>query len=322
VQSALSGFPFFHIAGLFFCMNAFYLAWEQILVPNPRDTDFMCEKLIKYRPSWLISVPALCQLLMKNPKFKTIDFSQLDGCVTAASPFPEESQREFEKIIGKNRIIECYGMTETSPLSCMNPYRGQKKLGSVGLPVPNTFIKLINHETGKEVGIGEPGEICVKGPQVMKEYYFNPEETKFVIDKYGYMHTGDVGIFDEDGYLKIVDRLKDMIIVGGFKVFSSKIEDIIVQHPKIASAAVVGVPNPERPGSEIVRAYVTLRPDIVFDGNDKELERDLIRFLSNKCAPYEIPKDVKICAELPLTTVGKVDKKVLRKQAREGIICV
>lgn len=318
----ISGFPFFHSGGLFICMNVFYLGWQQILIPNPRDTDNFCEKLMKYHPEWMVNVPALCQMLMKNPKFKTIDFSNLEGCITAASPFPEESQKQLESFIGTGKIIECYGMTETSPIVTVNPYQGIKKLGTVGVPLPNTIIKLISPETGEEVGIGEPGEICVKGPQVMKEYHFNKEETEHAIDKEGYMHTGDVGVFDEQGYLTVVDRIKDMIIVSGFKVFSTKIEEIIVQHPKIATAAIVGVPNPERPGSEIVRAYITLRLDAEYDGNEKVLAQDIVKFLENKCTHYEIPKEIKICKELPLTTVGKVDKKVLRKQIREEMACV
>jgi len=205
---ALSGFPFFHIAGTFTTLNVVYLGWSQILIPNPCDSDHIIKELAKYNPTVLANVPSLYQILMKNPKFKELDHSQLKYCVSAAAPFPKESQKEFETIVGKGKLIEAYGMTETSPLSASNPSKGVKKLGSIGLPLNNTELKLVDPNTGKEVPVGEPGEICVKGPMVMKGYYNKPEETKNSIDSDGFMHTGDVGVMDEDGYMKIVDRTK------------------------------------------------------------------------------------------------------------------
>ncbi|MBA7612313.1 Long-chain-fatty-acid--CoA ligase [subsurface metagenome] len=167
-------------------------------------------------------------------------------------------------------------------------------------------------ETDKEVPLGEPGEICVKGPLVMKGYYNKPEETKKAIDKDGYMHTGDVGIMDEDGYIRIVDRTKDMIIVGGFKVFSAKLEDTLTKHPAIGMVATIGLPNPDRPGSEIVKAFIQIDPSYDFDGNEDALREDITKFAKEMCSPYEVPKIIEFTEELPLTTVGKVDKKILR----------
>ncbi len=310
---ALSGFPFFHIAGTFTTLNVVYLAWSQILIPNPRDSDHIIKELAKYKPSVLANVPSLYQILMKNPKFKELDHSQLKYCVSAAAPFPEESQREFEAIVGKGKLIEAYGMTETSPLSASNPSRGVKKLGSIGLPLNNTEVKLVDPSTGKDVPVGEPGEICVKGPMVMKGYFNKPEETKNAIDSDGFMHTGDVGVMDEDGYMKIVDRTKDMIIVGGFKVFSAKLEDTLTKHLAIGMVATVGVDNPERPGSEIVKAFIQLDPEYDYDGNEDALKKNITEFAKENCSPYEVPKIIEIVKELPLTTVGKVDKKSLRK---------
>lgn len=311
---ALSGFPFFHVAGLFFCENCIYLGWPQLLIPNPRDTDHICKSIKKYKPTTLVNVPSLFQMLLKNPKFKNLDHSDLDTCISAAAPFPAESQRELESIVGEGKLLEVYGMTETSPLLTMNPYQGVKKLGTIGLPMMNTDLKLIDPDTNKEVGIGESGEICAKGPQVMKSYWKKPEETKNAIDEDGYIHTGDVAIFDEDGYLRIVDRTKDMIIVGGFKVFSSKLEDVLTQHPAIDMVATVGVPNPDRPGSEFVKAYITLSPDYEYDGNEDHLKEELIEWTKEKVSPYEVPKIIEIREELPLTVIGKVDKKILRKE--------
>jgi long-chain acyl-CoA synthetase len=146
----------------------------------------------------------------------------------------------------------------------------------------------------------------------MQGYYNKPEETAHAIDKDGYMHTGDVAIMDEDGYLTIVDRTKDMIIVGGFKVFSSKVEDALSKHPAIGLLALIGVENPERPGSEIVKAYIQLDPAFDFDGDQDTLKQDIIAFAKEKVAPYEAPKIIEIIEEMPLTAVGKIDKKVLR----------
>ncbi len=308
----LSGFPMFHIAGLTVCEAALNLGWTQVLIPNPRDTDYICEAIGSYKPTNLVNVPSLFQMLLANPKFKELDHSNVGICITAASPFPKESQVELENIIGQGKLLELYGMTETSPVATMNPAKGEKKLGTVGMPFFNTDLKMVSPETGEEVPVGEPGEICVKGPVVMQGYFNKPDATKDSIDPDGYMHTGDVGIMDDDGYIRIVDRTKDMIIVGGFKVFSSKVEDVISNHPAIGLLALIGEDNPERPGSEIVKAYVQLDPEFNYDGDEEKLTADIINYAKEKCSPYEIPKIVEIIDEIPLTAVGKVDKKVLR----------
>lgn len=311
---ALSGFPFFHIAGLFFNKNCIYLGWTQVLIPNPRDTDHICKELAKYKPSTIVNVPSLFQLLIANPKFKALDHSNVEACICAATPFPEESQKDLEQIVGKGKLLEVYGMTETSPLTTMNPSKGTKKLGSIGLPLLNTDIKLLDPGTGEEVPLGKPGELCVKGPQIMVGYYNKPEETRKTIDENGYLHTGDVVVQDEEGYLRIVDRTKDMIIVSGFKVFSKKVEEALTEHPAIEMIATIGVPNPERPGSEFVKAFITLAPGYEIEGDKEALKTDIIHFAKEKLAPYEVPKIIEIRKELPLTTVGKLDKKKLRKK--------
>ncbi|MFX1566752.1 MAG: AMP-binding protein [Promethearchaeota archaeon] len=310
---ALSGFPFFHIAGLFTCANVIMLGWSQILIPNPRDTDHMIKEMLKYRPTVLANVPTLYQLIIKNPKFKKIDKDMIDYAISAAAPFPKESQEIFESVIGKGKIIELYGMTETSPLTVGNPSRGKKKLGHIGLPFPNVEFKLLDPESGNEVPLGEAGEICVKGPMVMVGYHNKPEETKKAIDSDGFMHTGDVGIMDEEGYVRIADRTKDMIIVGGFKVFSAKLEDTLTKHPAIEMVATIGVPNPDRPGSELVKAIIQIAPDYEYN-NEESLKEEIIAFAKEKCSPYEVPKIIEFTEELPLTVVGKVDKKLLRNK--------
>jgi long-chain acyl-CoA synthetase len=313
----ISAFPYFHIGGLFFCLQTLYIGWATVLIPKPRDTSHFCKEMKKFRPKALVNVPSLYQLLLINPLFRKLKHSTLEVCISSASPFPVKSQKELEKIIGKGKLLEVYGMTETSPVTIMNPVKGEKKLGSIGLPILNTEIKLVNPETGDEVTLGEPGEICVKGPMVMKGYYNKPDETAKVIDSEGYMHTGDVAVMDEEGYLKIVDLAKDMIIVSGFKVFPTKVEESLIKHPAVGEIATIGIPNPERPGSEIVKAIIKIDPGYDSDEDEEALKKLIMDYAKEKLAPYEVPKFIKFLDELPLTTGGKVNKKLLQTQETE-----
>ncbi len=308
----LSGFPIFHIAGLTVSQGAIALGWSQVLIANPRDALHICNEMKKYKPTVLVNVPSLYQILINFRKFKRLDHSNLRYCISAAAPFPKESQEALESVVGEGKLLELYGMTELSPVATMNPSIGKKKLGSVGLPFLNVDLRIVDPETNKVVPLGEPGEICVKGPLVMQGYYNKPEETAKAIDKDGYMHSGDVGIMDEDGYIRIVDRTKDMIIVGGYKVFSAKVENGLAKHPAIGMVALIGIPNQERPGSEIVKAFIQINPDFEFDGNKEALKEDIIKFSKENLAPYEVPKLIEFSEDLPLTAVGKIDKKVLR----------
>ncbi len=310
---AISGFPFFHIGGLAFGVNCLGYAWLQVLLPDPRDTQTICNAMKKYNPKILTNVPSLYQLLINTRKFKRLDHSNLDICISGASPFPVDAQKQLESIVGEQKILELLGMTETVAIFSMNPAKKPKKLGTVGIPFLNTEIKIIDPETGKEVPLGDPGEICVKSPVVMKGYYNKPEETANSIDKDGFLHTGDVAFMDEDGYMTVVDRTKDMIIVGGFKVFSSKVEDILTEHPAIEIIALIGVKNPDRPGSEVVKAYIQMNPKYEYDGNQEKLIESITAFAKEKCAPYEVPKLFEFVETLPLTEVGKLNKKLLRK---------
>lgn len=314
--TGLSGFPFFHMAGMLFNECSVYLGNTQVLIPNPRDTDHVCKELRAYQPKMMANVPSLYQMLMENPEFRTLDFSTLETCMSGAAPFPEEAQRRFEEIVGQGKLLEVYGMTETSPIITMNPSRGKKQLGSIGLQVLNTDIRLCDPVTGKVVALGEPGEICVKGPQVMVGYFGRPEETREVFDADGYLRTGDVAVQDQDGYLRIVDRTKDMIIVGGYKVFSTKVEDVLVRHPAVSMAALIGIPNPERPGSEIVKACITLTSAHQDRMDVEALKQEILGYAREKLSSYEVPKLIEIRTELPMTAVGKIDKKVLRQEAR------
>lgn len=310
---AISGFPFFHIGGLAFGMNCLYMAWMQFLLPDPRDTLTICNAIKKYKPQILANVPSLYRLLIDTRKFKRLDHSTLEICVSGASPFPVDAQKEFESIVGEQKILELLGMTETVAIFSMNPAKKPKRLGTVGIPFLNTDVKIVDPDTGDLVPIGEPGEICARSPVIMKGYWKKPDETKNTIDSEGFIHTGDVGWMSEDGFITVVDRTKDMIIVGGFKVFSSKLEDTLTEHPGIGIIATIGVKNPDRPGSEFVKAFIQIDPKYEYDGNEETLIADITDFAKERCAPYEVPKLFEFVEELPLTAVGKVDKKALRK---------
>ncbi len=313
--TTLSAFPYFHIAGLLVCDQSLYMAFSQILIANPRDTDHLIKEFIERKPTIVANVPTLYGMIISNPKHKEIPKETLDrvvAYVSGAAPFPVESIREFEEAMqAQNKVLEVYGMTETSPLLTANPMYGQKKIGIVGLPFPDTDIRLVNLDTGEPVRIGERGEIVCKGPQVTKGYHNKPEATaKTIID--GWFHTGDVGVFDENGYLKIVDRVKDMVNVSGYKVYSVHVEDVLTEHPAIELCAIVGVKDPKRPGSEIVKAYVQLKEDIPLT---EEIKEDIKKYAAEHLSKYENPKIWEFREELPLTTVGKVLKRKLREEA-------
>ncbi|MFW9876963.1 MAG: AMP-binding protein, partial [Candidatus Thorarchaeota archaeon] len=223
----ISGFPFFHLAGLQFCLQTVSQGCMQILVPDPRDTNYMAGKMKEYegKISLLYNVPTLYMMLAKNRRFKKLDLNSVKGYISGAAPFPTENINEFENIVGKEKVIEAYGMTEASPGVTMNPYLGKKKIGTVGIPFPNTEFKLVSvSDRTSEVPLGEPGEIAIKGPQIFSGYWNKPKETENALVN-EWFYSGDVGVMDQDGYITIVDRTKDMIIVSGYKVFSVEVDD-------------------------------------------------------------------------------------------------
>jgi len=311
----ISAFPFFHIAGYLIGLFLVFISGTQTLIANPRDTNHIIKELKKKKPTSFGNVPTLFLMIQNNPKSKKIPPEVLDNIslyVSGAAPFPAEAIRQFEKEFHtENKFVEVYGMTESSPLATANPAVGEKKIGTVGLPLPDTEIKIIDIETGKELGIGQPGEILIKGPQVTKGYHNKPEESKAAFDDEGFFHSGDVGVFDEDGYLKIVDRTKDMLIVSGFKVYSVHVEDILTKHPDIAIVAIIGIPNPDRPGAEIVKAVVQLKEGVT---ESEAVKSSIQKYAEENLSKYEVPKIWEFREELPLTLVGKVQKKALREE--------
>jgi acyl-CoA synthetase (AMP-forming)/AMP-acid ligase II len=312
----LSGFPIFHQAGLFVASCALAGAQTQILIPDPRNLEHITNEYKQHRPTFMINVPSLFLMLLGHDEFKKQDFSQLKYCMSGAAPFPVDGIHALEAVVGENKMVEVWGMTETSPLITVNPALNRKKIGSVGLPLPNTQFRIVDLKTGTtEVPLGEEGELICNGPQVMKGYLNKPEETVNALREHDgvvWMHTGDVGRMDEDGFVYVVDRAKDMLIVGGFKVFSSEVEDKFYNHPAIGMCALVGIPNPERPDSEIVKLVVQ-KSEAYKDKSDAQIEAELTAFAKEKLAPYKVPKIYEFVEAIPLTSVGKVNKKVLRK---------
>jgi len=314
-ETYCSGFPFFHLAGLGVCMASMALGFTQTLIPDPRNTKHICEEIARHRPTLIANVPSLYQMLLETPEFKSLDFSSVKACISGAAPFSVEAIQNFEAVVGEGKVLELYGMTEASPILTMNPHKGRKKIGSVGVPVQSTWLKIVDLEDGtREVPFGEEGEIIAHGPQIMKGYYNQPDETAHALRELQgrrWFYTGDIGKMDEDGYLYVVDRAKDMLIVGGFKVFSREAEETLYEHPAVEYCAYVGVPNPDRPDSDRVKAVIQLAS--AYKGKDeKELETDIVAFCKENMAPYKVPKIVQFVDAIPLTSVGKVDKKALR----------
>lgn len=305
----LSAFPLFHQAGLFIGMLAMAYGCTQIAIPNPRDLDFIIAAIKKHKPKAIGNVPTIFMELMKKEAFRKLDFSWLEWCGSGAAPFPPEYIKEFENIVGKGKLVEVFGMTETSPITTALPFYGKKVPGSVGIPLPDTEVKLVDPETGSIVPVGKPGEFVAKGPQVFTiGYHEKPEETANTL-RDGWIYTGDVCQMDENGYFYVVDRMKDMVNISGFKVFTRQVDDVLMEHPDIDVAATIGLPDPARPGSEIVVSALVLKPD----REKSEAMREKIgQYMREKVAPYKVPKRIEFMDQLPTSGVGKILKRELR----------
>lgn len=313
----VSAFPLFHVAGLCFCLMCFVSGGSCELLPDPRDTDRFCDAMMTRPPTRIAAVPALYDMLVANPKFAQVDFSRILMASSGAAPMTKATHDSVVKIIGKPVMSDIFGMTETGPCHTTNPVIAPKS-GSVGLPCAGAKIRIRDVETGeKDMPIGEIGEICSAGPQLMKGYLGLPEESKRAmreIDGERWMFTGDVGYMDEDGYVFLCDRAKDMLVVGGFKVFSVEVEDKLAGLPMVAGSAVIGTPDKKRLGNDIVNLYVALSPE--YKARDEaELKTELTSWIRENMAAYKVPKKIFFIDAIPLTPVGKIDKKKLRAEA-------
>ncbi|MEW5722654.1 MAG: long-chain fatty acid--CoA ligase [Thermodesulfobacteriota bacterium] len=299
----VGNFPVFHTAGFTAIQNLnLWQGWEVVLVPRP-EPPIIIELLKKARPTFLPGVPTIFVGLLNTPEFRSMDLSFIKGFFSGAAPLAAETIKDLKDLTGAT-MCEVYGLTETSPVATVTPWGGQIKPGTVGIPVPDTDIRIVDpSDPDQAMPVGESGEIVIKGPQVMMGYYKKPEETAQVL-KDGWLYTGDIGLFDQDGYLSVVDRKKDMVIAGGYNIYPVEIDNVLFEHPKVLEACAVGVPDPYR--GETIKAFLVLKPD------QTATEEEIIKFCRERLAAYKVPKMVEFVGELPKSAVGKVLRRKLR----------
>jgi long-chain acyl-CoA synthetase len=304
-EVAVCALPLYHIFSLTVnCLAFLHYGTSNIMITNPRDIPGFIKTLRKNRFTLFSGLNTLYNALMNHPDFKNIDFSSLKIAVAGGMALQKTVAERWMKETN-SVLVEGYGLTETSPVATVNPIDGTDRVGTIGLPVPSTDLKLID-DNGKTVAPGEPGEICIKGPQVMKGYWQRPDETAEIMTNDGWLKTGDVGVTDEQGFTKIVDRKKDMILVSGFNVYPNEIEEVVASHPKVLEVAAVGVPD-ER-STEVVKIFVVPR--------DPSLTKEeLLQFCKANLTGYKMPKQVEFRKELPKTNVGKILRRELRDSA-------
>ena len=308
----LSVAPFFHVYGLTVGLNvAISIAPTVICVMMGLfDTRLVAQQIARHRPTIFPGVPAMYLAINQLKEVQQYNLNSIRVCVSGSAPLPLEVQTQFERLTGA-KVVEGYGLSEASPGTHVNPIYGQRKVGSIGLPLPDTEARIVDTETGeRELPVGEAGELVIRGPQVMKGYWSAPEETAATL-RGGWLHTGDIARMDEDGYFFIVDRKKDLVIVGGLKVYPREIEEMLHGHPKVKEAAVAGVSHRVR--GELLVAQVVLKDGVADD--PRAIRRELVEFLKERLAPYKVPRRIEIASALPKTAVGKV----LRREIREAV---
>jgi long-chain acyl-CoA synthetase len=305
-ENVLGILPFFHSAGFTAGMNTcIYRGFTDVLVPKP-DLEIFIKMIKKHRPSIFGGVPTMYVGLLNHPNLPPKpELKFIKGSVSGAAPLAMETLKHWEDRVGA-QIIEVYGMTEMSPISHANPWGGKTKAGSVGIPFPDTDCRIVDVETGeKDMPPGEAGEIILKGPQQMQGYYKRPDETADSL-RDGWFYTGDIGYMDEDGYLFVVDRKKDMIIAGGFNIYPRDIDEILYEHPKILEACTIGLPDAYR--GETVKAFVVLQP------GQTMTEQEVADYCREKLAAYKVPKMVEFADDLPKSAIGKVLRRELKEK--------
>jgi long-chain acyl-CoA synthetase len=297
--------PLFHVYAMTVGMNYTLAVGGNVVLLPKFDLKQVIEAIEKYKITNFPGVPAIYNAINNYKEISKYNLTSVKLCLSGAAPLPIQVKQQFEKITGA-KLIEGYGLSEASPVTHANPIYGENREGSIGLPLPDTDAKIVDLKTGEELPPGKEGELIIKGPQVMKGYWNNEEETKQVL-KDGWLFTGDIAKMDEDGYFYIVDRKKDMIIVHGFNVYPRNIEEVLYKHPKIKEAAVVGIKKPEI-ADEIVKAYV-----VVKEGETLTKE-ELLSYLKEHLTYYEIPSEIEFTSEIPKSLIGKPLRRVLREK--------
>ena len=306
-ERLVGNFPVFHTAGFAAIQNLItWQAWEDIMVPRP-EPQINIDIIKKYKPTFLPGVPTIFVGLLAEPAFRNLDLSCIKGFFSGAAPLAADTIKDLKDLTGA-MMCEVYGSTEAGPFVTVTPWGGQVKPGTVGIPMPDTDVKIVDIETGeRELPTGEHGEILIKGPQIMMGYYKKPEETAKVL-KDGWFFSGDIGCFDEDGYLKITDRKKDMIIAGGYNIYPVEVDGVLFDHPKILEACTIGVKDEYR--GETVKAYVVTK------SGETLTKEEVIEFCRKNLAAYKVPKIVEFIDELPKTAVGKILRRKLKEREK------
>jgi long-chain acyl-CoA synthetase len=301
----LGALPYFHVFGLSTAMNlSVFAGWNQILIPRPQPQQLL-EAIREYKPTFAPLVPTMYIGMLNHPDLKKTDMGCIKGAFSGSAPLPVEVIHEFQKLTGAY-ISEGFGMTETCPVTHTNPFNGKQKVGSIGLPISDTLSRIVDLDDGvTDMPIGKPGELIVKGPQVMRGYKGMAEETANVL-KDGWMYTGDIATMDEDGYFYIVDRKKDMIISGGYNVYPRDIDEVYYGNPKVEECCSIGIPDAKR--GENVKLFVVLKE------GQTATAQEMIEYGKDHLAAYKLPTEVEFRKELPKTTVGKILRKELRAE--------
>ena len=300
----VTALPLYHIYSLTVnCLLMLKVGGCNILITNPRDIPGFVKELGKHRYNMITGVNTLFNALLNNPDFAKLDFAALKVTGGGGMAVQKAVADRWQQVTG-NTLLEGYGLTETSPVATMNPFDLKGYTGSIGMPIPSTEI-VIRDDAGKDLPVGGTGEICIKGPQVMKGYWQRPDETAKVMAADGFLKTGDIGVMDEKGFIRIVDRKKDMILVSGFNVYPNEVEQVVAMHPGVLECAAIGVPD-EHSG-EVVKLFVVKK--------DPGLsERDVMEHCKEQLTGYKRPKYVEFRAELPKTNVGKILRRALRDE--------
>ena len=310
-EALLCSLPFFHSFGMLAMNVGISAAGKIIVVPNPRDIHFVLKQVDKEKPTFFPGVPRMFQALNESPLTAKFDLRSINACISGGAPLPKAAADRFAEVTGGARLVEGYGLTETSPVTHANPFDGRARFGTIGMPVPDTECRIVDlDDPDRVVEAGERGELCIRGPQVMLGYWNRPEETALSI-RNGWLHTGDIAVMDPDGFFRIVDRLKEMIIVSGFNVYPTEVEDVLYRHPKIAKVSVVGVPDDQT--GEAVKAFVVLREGQ--QATDEEIVA-WARDPGNGLTGYRVPKQIEFRDSLPETLIGKVLRRVLQAEER------
>jgi len=302
----LGALPIFHVFGMSVSMNfAIRMGWSNVLVPKPQPEPLL-EAISKFKVTFAPLVPTMYIGMLDHPDMEHTDLTSVKGCFSGSAPLPIDVINDFQEKTG-SIIVEGFGLTESTPVTHVNPFNGKRKQGSIGIPIPNTECKIVDLEDiTKEMPLGKPGELLMRGPQIMKGYLGKPDETEKTMTEDGFLRTGDVATMDEDGYFYIVDRIKDMILSGGFNVYPRDIDEVLFEHPKILEACAIGIPHPKR--GEAVKAFVILK-----EGQEMTA-KEVIDYCETKLAKYKLPVEIEFRQELPKSNVGKVLRKDLRIQ--------